>query len=341
MKPFALHRLKNDKQLSSIPHFSSSKFLAGGTNLVDLMKYQIEEPEQLIDLSAWHDANYINETDTAYEIGAMVTNTELANFAYSRSDLSLLSQALLSGATVQLRNRATTGGNLLQRTRCYYFYDTAKSCNKREPGSGCAAMEGYNRNHAILGTSKHCIASHPSDMAVAMTALDATVHTRNRAGEVRAIPVRNLYQLPEDTPEQETCLQEDELIVAVTIPKKERGVHLYRKVRDRSSYAFALVSVACTLQMDDHAIASISLAFGGVGVKPWHAIKAEGLLQGNTLSDDLLEQAAQAEIADATGFGHNDFKIPLLVNTMKNVVSTLAQFQQDHPTHQGAMYGQR
>lgn len=338
MRPFSVNSLTDGKQLADIGTFESSRFLAGGTNLVDLMKHQIETPQHIIDLSRWDSANNIDETDDYYQIGAMVSNTDLANFAYQRKDLSVLSQALLSGATVQLRNRATTGGNLLQRTRCYYFYDTNQPCNKREPGSGCAALDGFNRIHAVLGTSEHCIASHPSDMAVAMTALDAQVKTINAKGDTRSIPVRELYQLPGDTPHIETVLAEDELIVAVKIPKKKRGTQTYRKVRDRSSYAFALVSVACDLTLKDGVIADISLAFGGVGTQPWHAASAEDFMRNKTASSSLYEQAVDLELNPARGAGGNDFKIPLIKRTAAFVIQQAVEHQMANPGHQGAIH---
>ncbi len=338
MKPFSVFSLQDKQDLSKVASFEHSRFLAGGTNLVDLMKHQIEEPDQIVDLSGWQEAHQISESDHKVTIGALVTNTELADFAYRQPTLSLLSQALLAGATVQLRNRATTGGNLLQRTRCYYFYDTTKACNKREPGSGCAALDGFNRIHAVLGTSEHCIASHPSDMATAMTALDATVHTMNAAGEVRHIPVRELYTLPGDTPHIETQLGADELITAVSINKTARGTQIYQKVRDRSSYAFALVSVACAMHVKDGIIENINLAFGGVGSRPWHAKSAEDYLRGKSATEALFSQAADVELSAAKGSGGNDFKIPMLKRTLVHVLGQAASHQQQHPDHEGAIH---
>ncbi|MBD3585622.1 xanthine dehydrogenase family protein subunit M [Salinimonas sp. HHU 13199] len=338
MRPFTVNRLTDTQHLNDVDSFENSRFLAGGTNLVDLMKHQIETPDTLVDLSGWESADTIEETDETYQIGAMVSNTDLANFAYRKEDLSLLSQALLSGATVQLRNRATTGGNLLQRTRCYYFYDTNQPCNKRQPGSGCAALDGFNRIHAVLGTSEHCIASHPSDMAVAMAALDAKVKTINPAGNSRHIPVRELYRLPGDTPHIETVLGGDELIVSVDIPKRPRGTQIYRKVRDRSSYAFALVSVACDVTLKDGVIDDVSLAFGGVGTMPWHAKSAEDFLRGKTATSDLYAQACDIELSAARGAGSNDFKIPLIKRTAAFVLEQAVGQQMAHPGHQGAIH---
>ncbi len=338
MKPFHVFSLHQDADLSRVPSFTHSRFLAGGTNLVDLMKHQIEQPDQIIDLSGFTEAHQITEENGRVVIGAMVTNTALADYAYRHPRLSVLAQALLAGATVQLRNRATTAGNLLQRTRCYYFYDTSKACNKRQPGSGCAAREGFNRIHAILGTSEHCIASHPSDMATAMVALDARVHICNAAGKRRELPVRELYTLPGDTPHVETQLADDDLITAVSIDTVPRGTHIYQKVRDRSSYAFALVSVACTLRLKEGIIDEVSLALGSVAPRPWHAQQAEACLRGKPPSPALFARAAQAELQDAQGYGGNDFKIPMLKRTLIHVLNQASEQQRAHPSHEGAIY---
>ncbi|MCU7553462.1 xanthine dehydrogenase family protein subunit M [Alteromonas sp. ASW11-19] len=338
MKPFSVFSLQHAEDLSQVASFKHSRFLAGGTNLVDLMKHQIERPDHIIDLSGFDEANQITEDDGRVVIGAMVTNTALADYAYKHPRLSLLAQALLAGATVQLRNRASTAGNLLQRTRCYYFYDTSKACNKREPGSGCAAKEGFNRIHAILGTSEHCIATHPSDMATAMVALDARVHICNAAGVRRELPVRELYTLPGDTPHVETQLADDDLITAVSIDTVPRGTHIYQKVRDRSSYAFALVSVACTLRVNEGVIDEVSLALGGVAPRPWHAHQAEACLLGNPPSPELFAQAAEAELKDARSYGGNDYKVPVLRRTLTHVLNQASDHQRAHPSHEGAMY---
>ncbi|WJG08091.1 xanthine dehydrogenase family protein subunit M [Aliiglaciecola sp. LCG003] len=338
MEPFKVIQLTDSKTLSSIGDCQGSRFLAGGTNLIDLMKHQIETPVRLIDLSQWEASDKIEESDDDISVGAMVTNTELANFSAKHPALSVLAQALLSGATVQLRNRASTAGNLLQRTRCYYFYDTSKRCNKRVPGSGCDALQGFNRIHAVLGASEHCIASHPSDMAVAMTLLDAKVHSIDTAGSTRAIPVRELYRLPGSTPHIETCLKSDELITHVSIPKRSRGTHYYQKVRDRQSYAFALVSVACTLKLIDNKIEDVQIAFGGVGTQPWLATNTMAKLQGQQATTKNVENALDADLIGAKGAGRNDFKISLTKRTLKHVLTTVIQHQQSNPGYEGALY---
>jgi len=245
---------------------AQSKFLAGGTNLLDLMKCGVETPTQLIDLNALDLDRCEDTTDGGLRIGAMVRNADLAAHPRVRRDYPVLSRALLSGASGQLRNMATTGGNLMQRTRCPYFYDTSQVCNKRIPGSGCAALRGYNRNHAIVGTSSQCIAVHPSDMAVAMRVLDATVETLDSKGRQRRIPIAEFHRLPGDEPHRDTHLGNDELIVAVTLPPPPRGRQIYRKVRDRASFAFALVSIAAIIDASHGRLRSIRLAFGGVHI---------------------------------------------------------------------------
>ena len=338
MQPFTLHHFNGGKPLSSLPLSKTSRFLAGGTNLIDLMKLQIETPKTLVSLAKWEKANTISEDDNDYHIGAMVSNSDLAKFAHTRPSLSLLAQALLSGATVQLRNRATTAGNLLQRTRCYYFYDTTKACNKREPGTGCSALGSMNRIHAILGTSEHCIATHPSDMAVAMIALDAQVNTQRANGNTRQIALRDFYREPGETPHIETQLDEDELITHVSIKKKANGTQYYHKVRDRSSYAFALVSVAAGLKIEDGRFKDLSLAFGGVGTKPWYPQKAISFLEGAEPTQEVILQAAEAELSEAKTFGSNDFKPELLRRTLTKVLLELAEHQVKHPGHEGALY---
>lgn len=338
MQPFTLHHYNGEKPLSSLPLDTRSRFLAGGTNLIDLMKLQVETPKTLVSLAKWHKANTISEDDNYYYIGAMVTNSDLAKFAHTQPNVSLLAQALLSGATVQLRNRATTAGNLLQRTRCYYFYDTTKACNKREPGTGCSAYNSMNRIHAIFGTSESCIATHPSDMAVAMIALNAQVHTQQPDGNTRQIALRDFYREPGDTPHIETQLDEDELITHVSIKKKANGTQYYHKVRDRSSYAFALVSVAAGLKIEDGRFKDLSLAFGGVGTKPWYPQKAISVLEGAEPTQEVILQAAEAELSEAKTFGSNDFKPELLRRTLTKVLLELAEHQVKHPGHEGALY---
>ena len=338
MQPFTLHHYNGEKPLSSLHLDTTSRFLAGGTNLIDLMKLQVETPKTLVSLAKWDKANTISEDDNYYYIGAMVTNSDLAKFAHTQPNVSLLAQALLSGATVQLRNRATTAGNLLQRTRCYYFYDTTKACNKREPGTGCSAYDSMNRIHAIFGTSESCIATHPSDMAVAMIALNAQVHTQQPDGKTRRIALRDFYCEPGETPHIETQLDEDELITHVSIKKKANGTQYYHKVRDRSSYAFALVSVAAGLKIEDGRFKDLSLAFGGVGTKPWYPQKAISFLEGAEPTQEVILQAAEAELSEAKTFGSNDFKPELLRRTLTKVLLELAEHQVKHPGHEGALY---
>ncbi|AMJ95039.1 molybdopterin dehydrogenase [Alteromonas stellipolaris] len=338
MNPFSVQHIKRTQDITGLSTEDGAKYIAGGTNLIDLMKLQVETPPQLINLSQWEDEQSITENDDHFRIGAMVTNTALANYAYHKPTLSLLSQALLSGATVQLRNRATTGGNLLQRTRCYYFYDTTKACNKRQPGSGCTALTSMNRIHAILGTSNDCIATHPSDMAVAMVALDAQVELTSKTGEVRNIPLRDFYCVPGSTPHIENVLKYDEVITAVIIPKQRHGTQYYRKVRDRSSYAFALVSVGAGLVLKNDTIEKLTLAFGGVGTKPWYPASAIKVLTGATFSDDVLDLAIDAELADSKVYGSNNFKPDLLRNTFKSVLNSLYEHQHESGDHEGALY---
>lgn len=292
------------------------RFIAGGTNLLDLMKLQIETPDTLVDISRLDLASIADTADGGLSIGALVTNSDLAQHRRVRSDYPVLARALLSGASPQLRNKATTGGNLLQRTRCYYFYDTARACNKREPGSGCAAQGGFNRIMAVLGTSEDCIATHPSDMAVAMRALDAVVVTLLPDGDRRRIAIGDLYRLPGATPEIENSLRPGELITHIELPPAPMGKQLYRKVRDRASYAFALVSVAGVIAVQDGKIATAALAFGGLGPMPWRDAAVEALLIGAAPSTAVFEAAADALLADARGFGSNDFKIPLARRTL-------------------------
>ncbi|RUP83883.1 molybdopterin dehydrogenase [Alteromonas sp. KS69] len=338
MNPFSVQHIKHTQDITGLSTEDGAKYIAGGTNLIDLMKLQVESPSQLINLSQWEDEQSITEESDHFRIGAMVTNTTLANYAYRKPSLSLLSQALLSGATVQLRNRATTGGNLLQRTRCYYFYDTTKACNKRQPGSGCAALTSMNRIHAILGTSEDCIATHPSDMAVAMMALNARVVLNGHSDGIREIPLRDFYCEPGSTPHVENVLKDDEVISAVIIPKQCNGTQYYRKVRDRSSYAFALVSVGAGLVLKNDTIEKLTLAFGGVGTKPWYPASAIKVLVGAEFSDEVLDLAIDAELADAKVYGSNNFKPDLLRNTFKSVLNSLYEHQRENEDYEGALY---
>lgn len=298
-----------------------AKFIAGGTNLLDLMKLEIETPVHLIDINRLGLDKTESTSEGGVRIGALVSNAELAADPRIRKDYAVLSRALLSGASGQLRNKATTGGNLLQRTRCYYFYDTSKPCNKRKPGSGCSALQGYNRMHAVLGASEQCIATHPSDMAVAMRVLDARVETVLPDGSKRMIPIADFHRLPGATPDVESTLQAGELITAVTLPPPVGGRHIYRKVRDRASYAFALISVAAIIDAPDGRIRSARLAFGGLAHKPWRVPEAEAGLAGASVDGAVAHAAADQVLAGAQGFGHNDFKILLLRRTLRAVLT--------------------
>jgi len=295
---------------------AGGRFIAGGTNLLDLMKLQIETPEKLVDISRLDLADIEERADGGLTIGALVPNSDLAADKRVIRGYPVLSRALLAGASGQLRNKATTGGNLLQRTRCYYFYDTAMPCNKRTPGSGCSAIGGFNRILAILGTSDQCLATHPSDMAVAMRALDAVIVTLKPDGDRRRIAIGDFYRLPGDTPHIETVIEAGELITHVELPPPPRGRQLYRKVRDRASYAFALVSVAGIVSVENGRIVSAALAFGGLGPMPWRDPAVEAALVGQAPSTAAFEAAADALLANARGYGANDFKIPLARRTL-------------------------
>ncbi|MCP3053608.1 FAD binding domain-containing protein [Aurantimonas marianensis] len=321
MKPFDYIRAEQTGGATHAAAGGDAAFIAGGTNLLDLMKLEVMAPAKVVDINRL-DLDGITVTDDGgLRIGALVTNSDLAADPRVRRDYAVLSRALLAGASGQLRNKATTGGNLLQRTRCNYFYDTATPCNKREPGSGCGAIGGFNRIHAILGASERCIATHPSDMAVAMRALGAEVNLEAPGGATRTLPLGAFYRLPGDTPQVETTLEPGELITAVVLPKPVGGCHLYRKVRDRASYAFALVSVAAIVRMDGGRIGEASLAFGGLAPMPWRNLEVEKLLQAEAPSEALFDRAADALLRDAKGHGHNDFKIPLARSTLKAVLA--------------------
>ena len=299
-----------------------AKFLGGGTNLLDLMKVDAETPRHLVDVSRLPLAQ-ISDEDGGLRIGAAVTNADLAGDLRVRERYPLLSRAVLNGASGQLRNQATTGGNLLQRTRCYYFYDPSVPCNKRVPGSGCSALEGYNRIHAVLGASEACIAVHPSDMAVALAALDAEVEVQSAAGR-RRIRIADFHRLPESAPEKDTTLAGGELVTAVMLPPAPAGGQIYRKVRDRASYDFALVSVAAVVETSGNRIRSARIAMGGVAHKPWRALDAERQLAGAALSDDAFAAAGEAAVKGARGRGHNDFKIQLAARTVARALAEAA-----------------
>ncbi len=306
--------------------------LAGGTNLVDLMKYHVTQPSRVVDVNRVPGLDDIGETeDGGLRIGALVTNADVAADPRVQDGFPLLASAILAGATPQLRNMATTGGNLLQRTRCYYFYDAAMDCNKRSPGSGCPAIAGVNRIHAILGASESCIATHPSDMCVALAALEARIHVSGPDGE-RVIPIAEFHRLPGETPERDTHLEHGEIITAVELPPSGATAHhSYLKLRDRQSYAFALVSVAAGLEMDGDRIVSARIALGGVAHKPWRVPEAEAILQGASPKDEVFGRVAARMLAGARGYGHNDFKIAL---ARRAIVRALGQAAAGTPQSQ-------
>jgi len=321
MKTFTYERATSpaDATRAAVAH-RRTRFIAGGTNLLDLMKLDIETPEHLVDINRLGLDTIEDSADGGLRIGAMVRNSDLAADARVRERYPVLSRALLAGASGQLRNKATTGGNLLQRTRCYYFYDTAMPCNKRHPGSGCAAIGGFNRIHAVVGGSDACIATHPSDMAVAMRVLDAVVHTVMPDGSERTLALAEFYRLPGNTPQVENALRAGELITHVTLPPPPPGRQIYRKVRDRASYAFALVSVAAIVQMNGDGVASARVAFGGVAPMPWRDDALEAALQGTPDDEASLRAVANTALAGARGHGHNDFKIMLARRTLGAVL---------------------
>ena len=328
MNPFTYSRATDPTQaVAEISGKVQGKFLGGGTNLIDLMKMGVETPTQLIDINRLPLAQ-IEELPggKGIRIGALARNSDVAEHSLIKQRCPVLSEALLSGASPQLRNMATVGGNLLQRTRCYYFYDPAfPQCNKRHPGSGCGAIEGYNRIHAILGQSEHCIATNPSDMCVALAALDAIIRVRGPKAE-REIPIAEFHRLPRNTPERDTNLGRGELIVAVDLPAMPFATRShYLKVRDRASYAFALVSVAAILDVgSSKKIKAARVALGGVAHKPWRASKAEQELSGKTADEKTFRAAAEAELAAAKGYKHNSFKIELAKRAIVRALSTVA-----------------
>jgi xanthine dehydrogenase YagS FAD-binding subunit len=301
---------------------SGARYIAGGTNLLDLMKLDVEQPTHLVDISRLPLRQITDTTDGGLRIGALVSNTDLAADSRVRARYPVLALALLNGASGQLRNQATTAGNLLQRTRCPYFYDVAMPCNKRQPGSGCSALLGYNRVHAILGGSESCIAVHPSDMAVAMAALQAEVEVHAPAGTIRKLPLADLHRLPGDNPERDTTLAPRELITAVILPPAPAGRQIYRKVRDRASFAFALVSIAAILDVADGTVRNARLALGGIAPKPWVPKLAERELVGASAQADSFETAARTITRDSRSRLDNEFKVTL---TERLVAHTLAE----------------
>jgi len=312
MKPFSLTK-PSDLEAAIKAHAEEpeAQFIGGGTNLLDLMKYGVMEPKSLVDLQDLGFQEIEQRSDGGLSLGAGVTNAETAHHPKVKSKYPLLAQAILSGASPQLRNMATNGGNLMQRTRCYYFYDCATACNKRQPGSGCAALKGYNRIHAILGASDQCIATHPSDMCVALAALDAVVRVKGPEGE-REIPLEEFHRLPGEHPEKDTVLTDSELILSIELPSSRYSQHChYLKVRDRESYAFALVSVAAALHLEEGRIVDSRVALGGVAHKPWRARAVEDFLRDKDCDRGLFLQAGKLAVRDAKGYGHNDFKLEL------------------------------
>jgi xanthine dehydrogenase YagS FAD-binding subunit len=326
MNPFRYERASDaESAVALLAQEPGGVFLAGGTNLVDHLKLGLSQPDLLIDISRLLFDRIEPLPDGGVRIGALVRNSDLTADRTIRSRYPLLAQALLAGASGQLRNLATTGGNLLQRTRCVYFQDVSKPCNKRVPGSGCPARQGYHRELAILGASEACIATHPSDMAVAMAALDAVVRVLGPQGE-RVIPLVEFYRLPGEEPQRDTVLQHGELITAVDLPPLPFATRShYRKVRDRASYAFALVSVAAALEVEGGVVREVRIALGGVAHVPWRARKAEAVLRGAAATEEVFQQAADAELADAQPLPGNAFKVPLARNVLVRTLLDLAQ----------------
>jgi xanthine dehydrogenase YagS FAD-binding subunit len=318
------------RQIAADP---TAKFIAGGTNLIDLMKEDVERPARLIDITRLPLKTVEETADGGLRIGALVPNSDLAYHPLIQQRYPLLGSAILAGASAQLRNMASTGGNLLQRTRCYYFYDVATPCNKREPGSGCSAITGLNRMHAIVGTSEACIATHPSDMCVALAALDAKVHVTGPTGE-RAIAFSDFHRLPGNTPQRDTNLEPNEIVTAVELPARGFAAnYTYLKIRDRLSYAFALVSIAAALELDGDTIKEARLALGGVAHKPWRDTAAEAALREQAANPATFTRAADLLLRDAKGFGHNSFKIDL---ARRAIVRALTQAARGTPQSQSS-----
>ena len=331
MEPFAFSRatdpaqaIKAGASASTAQQGAEVRFVAGGTTLIDLMKLDVERPSRVIDINHLPLAEVERTSDGGLKIGALVRNSDLANNADVQRDYAVLSQALLAGASGQLRNMATTGGNLLQRTRCVYFRDTATPCNKREPGSGCSAIDGFNRTMAVLGTSEHCIASNPSDMNVALTALEATIVIRGANGEGK-VPIGEFFLLPADTPNRETVMQPGDLITHVTLPPPKAGARShYLKLRDRASYEFALASAAVVLASDGGTIRHARVALGGVGTRPWRSPEAEQALLGKPATRQTFAAAADAALRDAKPQSQNAFKVELARRCLISALTTVA-----------------
>jgi xanthine dehydrogenase YagS FAD-binding subunit len=325
MRTFTYERVMDARDAVIAAARPGAKFISGGTNLLDLMKLEIEQPGHLVDISRLPLREIEELPGGGLRIGAQAANSDTAGDVRVRTRYPALTQALVAGASGQLRNKASVGGNLLQRTRCPYFYDTAAPCNKRDPGSGCSAVGGFNRIHAILGASDACIATHPSDMAVAMAVLDAEVELLDADGAERRVAIGEFHRLPGDTPHVETVVRPGEMITAVVLPPAPPGRQFYRKVRDRASYEFALVSVAAIVATDQGTISGARVAFGGVAHKPWRSAEAEAVLVGRPATMATYRAAAEAAMQGAVGRGHNDFKIELAQRTLCRTLAQLAE----------------
>ena len=324
MRPFDYTRPSSLAEVTQSVADEGTLAIAGGTNLLDLMKLQVETPRRLADIHRLGFAGIEDTPDGGLRLGALASNTETAVHPRVRRDYPVLARAILAGATQQLRNKATNGGNLCQRTRCFYFTNIDQPCNKRDPGSGCGALGGIAKLHAVLGTSEQCIATYPGDMAVALSALDATVEIAGDKGN-RSVSVRDFHLLPGDTPWIENVLEKGEIITGITLPPPVAGTQIYRKVRERSSYAFALVSIAAVIDFADGRFTRADLAFGGLAHKPWHDPRVGEALLGEAPSDALFDKAADILLEDAQGFGENDFKIPLARRTLHAVLAQAAE----------------
>ena len=321
MKPFEYSRAHSIADAAAGTRDEGAMVIAGGTNLLDLMKLQVEVPDHLTDIARIGMTGIDPTDDGGLRLGALATNTQTAVDDRVRRDYPVLARAILAGATQQLRNKATNGGNLCQRTRCFYFTNIDQPCNKRDPGSGCGAIDGIAKLHAVLGTSEQCIATYPGDMAVALSALNATVHIAGGDDSERQVPLRDFHLLPGDTPWRENVLEDGEVITAITLPPPVSGRQIYRKVRERSSYAFALVSVAAIVEVTDGKFTRADLAFGGLAHKPWHDPAIAAALIGQEPSPELFDHAADILLDGAQGYGENDFKIQLARRTLAAVLA--------------------
>jgi xanthine dehydrogenase YagS FAD-binding subunit len=324
MRPFTFERPTTIAAATRSASQIGGKFIAGGTNLLDLMKVDVERPTNLVDISALPLRDFNATAEGGLRIGALVSNTDIATDPRVRERYPVLAEALLNGASGQLRNQATAGGNLMQRTRCPYFYDVCMPCNKRQPGSGCSAIGGYSRLHAVLGASRACIAVHPSDMAVALTALQAEIEVHAPSGVIRTLPISSLHRLPEETPDHDTTLAPGELITAIILPPPPAGRQAYRKVRDRASFAFAVVSVAAVLDVGAGTVRDARLALGGVAPKPWEPRAAEQELVGAPARKDFLEAAGRVALSGARPQPGNEFKVSLAERLITRTLTDLA-----------------